>query len=85
MCHLSNFLVLVRASFALVARTVFVRRQRAMSRVSARRLHAVVLGSPSSRCLRLPRVVRALGRVRSFCFTRYVFRLAQLIRPAQSR
>jgi hypothetical protein len=40
----------------------FVCRQRAMSRVSARRLHTVVLGSPSSRCLRLPRVVRARAR-----------------------
>jgi hypothetical protein len=60
----------------------FVYRQRAMSCVPARRLHAVVLGSPSSRCLHLLRVVRALGRMRSCCFTRYVFRLAPLIRLA---
>jgi hypothetical protein len=60
----------------------FVCRQRAISHVSAHRLHAVVLGSPSSRCLRVPRVVRTVGRVRSCCFTRYVFRLAPLIRPA---
>jgi hypothetical protein len=55
-------------------------RQRAMSRVSTRRLHAVVLSSPSSRCLRVPRVVRALGRAQSGCFTHGVFRLAPLIR-----
>ena len=60
----------------------FVCRQRAMSRVSARRLHAVVLGSPLSRCLRLSLMVRALGRVRSCYFTRYVFRLAPLIHSA---
>jgi hypothetical protein len=35
--------VLVRVSLALVACTVFVCRQRAMSRVFARRLHDVVL------------------------------------------
>jgi hypothetical protein len=33
-----------------------------MSHVSACRLHAVVLGSLSSRCLRMPRVVRARSR-----------------------
>jgi hypothetical protein len=75
-------IVLVRAPFTLVARAVFVCRQHAISRVSAGRLHAAVLGSPSSRCLRVSRVVRVLGRVRSCCFMRYVFRLALLIRPA---
>jgi hypothetical protein len=40
----------------------FVCRQRAMSRMFARRLHVVMLGSPSSRCLRVPRVVRARSR-----------------------
>jgi hypothetical protein len=91
MCHLFSFLtcraccstrggVLVRAGRA----RCFVCRQRAMSCVSACRLHAVMLGSPSSRCLRVPRVSRALGRVRACCFTRYVFRLAPLIRSANS-
>jgi hypothetical protein len=89
MCHLFSFLVcraccstrggvLVRARRAYC----FVCRQHAMSRVSARRLHAVVLSSPSSRCLHLTLVVCALGRVRSFRFTCYVFCLTSLIRPA---
>jgi hypothetical protein len=42
-CCFAHGGVLVRASFALVARTVFVRRQRAMSRVSACCSHAVML------------------------------------------
>jgi hypothetical protein len=60
----------------------FVCRQRAMSRMSTRRLHDVVLDSLSSRCLRMPRVVYALGRVWSCCLMRYMFRLAPLIHPA---
>jgi hypothetical protein len=39
----------------------FVCRQRAMSRLSAGRLHAVMLDSLSSRCLRMLRMVRVLG------------------------
>jgi hypothetical protein len=66
MCHLFSFLtcraccsarggVLVRAGRTCC----FVCHQRAMS---VRRLHAVVLGSSSSRCLCVPRVVRARSR-----------------------
>ena len=89
MCYRFSFLVcragysarggmLVRAGRACC----FVCRQRAMSCVSARHLHAVVLGSPSSRCMHVPRVSRALGHVWVCYFTRYVFCLAPLIRPA---
>jgi hypothetical protein len=50
----------------------FVCRQRAMSRVSARRLHVVVLGSLSSRCLRVPRVVRARLRAAVLCHALHI-------------
>jgi hypothetical protein len=73
MCYLFSFFCLSRVLFrtrwhagSRVVRAgracCFVCRQHAMSRMSVRRLHAVVLGSPSSRCLRVPRVVRARSR-----------------------
>jgi hypothetical protein len=69
MCHLFSFLArraCCSARGSVLVRTgrarCFVCRQRAMSRVSACRLHAVVLDSSSSCCPRVPRVVCARSR-----------------------